>query len=198
MKKTLILFLFFFISNLVFAEAPASSEYEIKGAFLYNFAKFVEWPPNAFEKNADSFVIGILGHDPFGSTLDEILDGKTIQDKKLVLRRLNHIEEAAACNVLFISASKQSELPIILASLNQYPVLTVSDMPGFIEHGGVVGLSVENKKVRFGINVKAADSTGLKVSSQLLKLAKTIISKRHVDLSTYVWLPFEIIPSKRS
>jgi len=179
------------------AESISSREYEIKAAFLYNFAKFVEWPPDAFQKNPGHFVIGILGPDPFGSDLDDLLEGKTIQDKSLVLKRIAIPQDATSCHVLFISSAKEEELDSILIALKGLPVLTVSDMDQFIQRGGVVGFTLEGKKVRFSINTKVADQAGLKVSSQLLKLAKTVIS-RLPETTTFAWLPFKIIPSDGS
>jgi len=181
----------------VFAETSAPTEYQIKAAFLYNFAKFVEWPPETFQNTSGSFVIGILGHDPFGSDLDNLLNGKTIQDKTLVLKRISDIHEASDCNVLFISSSKESELEAILGALKGRPVLTVSDIDQFVQRGGVVGFTVEDRRVRFSINTKVADADGLKISSQLLKLAKTIISRRLENMK-YACLPFKPIPSVRS
>ena len=175
------------------AEALTPTEYEIKAAFLYNFAKFVEWPPDVLDKNPGIFVIGILGDDPFGSDLDRALEGKTVQDRKLVLRRVSTVEEASSCHMLFISASNAARVETILTSMRDVPVLTVSDMNRFVQRGGIVGFSVEERRIRFSINVAAATRANLKVSSQLLKLAKTIISRRPVA-TPYAWLSFKIIP----
>jgi len=175
------------------AEVLSPTEYDIKAAFLYNFAKFVEWPQTVLQKNPDTFVIGIIGEDPFGSDLDRELDGKTVQDRKLVLRRISTVQEASACNVLFISASSAGHVESILDAIREQPILTVSDMDQFVQRGGMVGFSMDGKRVRFSINIAAANKADLKVSSQLLKLAKTLISRR---LSTiqYVWLTSETIP----
>jgi len=198
MRKLLVVIFLCLLSRIASADHRSSSEYEIKGAFLYNFAKFVEWPAADVQKSSETFVLGILGRDPFGNQLDELLDGKTVQDKKIILKRFDKVAEVSGCNVLFISASEEKSLPSILADLKGRPILTVSDMPDFVEEGGVVGFSVEGKKVRFSINTKAADSANLKVSSQLLKLAKSIISTRLRFKSTFAWLPLKHIPSKRS
>ena len=180
-------------SHFLSADTSAPTEYEIKAAFLYNFAKFVEWPAQVLQKSPDTFVIGILGEDPFGRDLDRELEGKTVQDRKIVLKRISTVEEASTCHILFISASSSSRAETILAGVRDLPILTVSDMNRFVQRGGIVEFSVEENRVRFSINTVAAAKADLKVSSQLLKLAKTIISRRLVPMD-YVWNPFEIIP----
>src|SRR5262245_28869896 len=92
------------------AEIAALTEYEVKAAFLYNFAKFVEWPPDAFKSAGDSFVIGILGDDPFGSGLEQNFSGKMVQDKKLVFKRLANVDEAVKCPVVYISGSEEGNM----------------------------------------------------------------------------------------
>ena len=185
------------LAGSVFAEPLAPTEYEIKAAFLYNFAKFVEWPADAFRKEPGALVIGILGNDPFGHDLDDALEGKTIQDKKIVLKRVSDWEQASECNVLFVSASQEHDVEGLLNVIKKLPILTVSDMGGFAQRGGVVGMMVEGNKVRFNVNTKAANAAGLKVSSQLLKLAKRVISRR-LEKILYVCLPFATIPSAGS
>lgn len=155
------------------AESSKSGEYTLKAAFLYNFAKFVEWPTETLERT-ESFKVGLLGKDPFGKELDELMRGKTVHNKPLVVQRLESLEAAADCQMIFISASEADRLEEILKTLAGRPVLVVGDMPRFIHRGGMVGLSVENQKVRFSINEKPADAAGLKISSQLLKLAKMV------------------------
>src|SRR5258708_569261 len=155
------------------AQPAAPTEYEVKAAFLYNFAKFVEWPSRARPNKGDAFVIGILGQDPFGKDLEDQLNGKAVQDKKLVFIRLSNFQEASGCQVVFISSSKADDLGTILGTLRGPPVLTVSDMDRFVQRGGMVGFPIEDNRVRFNINLAAADQAGLKISSQLLKLAKT-------------------------
>ena len=147
----------------------------MKAAFLYNFAKFVEWPPDAIKNSGDSFVVGILGEDPFDKDLEAGFNGKSVQDKKLIFKRLSSLEQASDCQVIFISRSEEERLGSILGKLRGSPILTVSDMDEFIQRGGMVGFVVENNKVGFNINRTVAEGAGLKVSSQLLKLAKTIV-----------------------
>jgi hypothetical protein len=151
----------------------ASTEYQVKAAFLYNFAKFVEWPPEAFPEGRP-FIIGILGQDPFGSALDEAVAGKTVREKRIVVRRFSKIEEAADSHILFISESEGENLPRLLKRLGPSPVLTVSDVGRFAEQGGMVQLVMEQSRVRFAINVASVERAGMKPSSQLLKLARIV------------------------
>ena len=155
------------------ASPVASTEYQVKAAFLYNFAKFVEWPPEAFP-DGRPFVIGILGQDSFGSALDEAVSGKTIRERKISVRRFSRLDEAADAHILFISDSEGEALPRILKRLGSAPVLTVSDLPRFAEQGGMVQLIMEQSRVRFAINVASVERAGLKPSSQLLKLARIV------------------------
>jgi hypothetical protein len=157
------------------AQTASPTEYEIKAAFLYNFAKFVEWPPDAFKNSGGSFVIGVLGEDPFEKGLEKELTGKPLQDKQLVFKRLSSLDDALGCQVVFISASEEERLGAILNRLQGSPILTVSDMGKFIQHGGMVGFILQDNKVGFNVNRTVAESAGLKISSQLLKLAKIIV-----------------------
>jgi hypothetical protein len=149
-----------------------TSEYEIKAAFLYNFAKFVEWPARNFEDVDSSFVIGILGKDPFKSALEQTIGDKTVGGAAIRIRRSGNVEDLLTCHILFISGSERSSLPAILKSLEGLSVLTVSDMPGFARFGGMVTLYTENNKVRFMIHTQAAEKAGLILSAKLLTLAK--------------------------
>ena len=158
------------------AEGSPYSEYQIKAAFLFNFAKFVEWPERSAQSEAE-FVVAILGEDPFGKELEEELEKKTIQDRKLVIKRVATVQEAAGAQLLFVSASERHALAAILAAVKDLPILTVSDIKDFAQHGGMLGFSADEKKVRFHVNARAAEQAGLKISSQLLKLAKTVISQ---------------------
>ncbi|MFH1568143.1 MAG: YfiR family protein [Gemmatimonadota bacterium] len=152
------------------AQAPRPSEYEVKAAFLYNFAKFVEWP--AERQASATFTIAILGEDSFGGTFDSIV-GRDIRGRRLLIERLTEVPEEPV-DILFISRSEARRLEQILAALEGRPVLTVSEVEGFAHRGGVVSLVVEQKKVRFEINVDAAARSRLEVSSKLLKLARVV------------------------
>lgn len=154
------------------AQDPSPSEYEVKAAFLYNFARFVEWPPQP--QPPSSFTICVLGTDPFGPVLDELIKGKSIQGMQLVARRPQQVEDAGDCQILFISASEDARLGHILAVLHGRSVLTVGEAKRFAHRGGMINFRREGSKVRFEINPDAAGQAGLTISSQLLKLARII------------------------
>jgi hypothetical protein len=153
------------------AHAQAPNEYHVKAAFLYNFAKFVEWPsdpPN------EPIVIGIIGKDPFGGALEEAIRGKTVKGRKLAAQHLKAGQDPRGCQIIFISASEQKRLRSILADLNGAGVLTVGDTEGFAEAGGMINLTIVDQRVHFEINPDAAQRAGMKISSKLLSLAKIV------------------------
>lgn len=152
---------------------PTLGEYQAKAAFLYNFTKFVEWPPQVFATPAAPLQICVLGDDPFGASLDALAERST-QGRALVIRRVATPGQGAACQILFIAASEEARLPQLLAALAARPVLTVADVPGFAEAGGMINLSVDESRVRMEINVEAAQRAGLRISSQVLRLARIV------------------------
>ncbi|MGC2061857.1 MAG: YfiR family protein [Thermodesulfovibrionales bacterium] len=155
------------------AQSKSTQEYQVKAAFLYSFTKFVEWPDSSFANDQASLSICILGEDPFGDALDAIRS-KTVRDRKLVIKQISEIENMGQCHILFISESEKLDLPAILRKIGHMAILTVGDMKGFTESGGMINLVKLDKKIRFKINLKAAQKAGLKLSSQLLKLAVEI------------------------
>ena len=146
----------------------------MKAAFIYNFSKFVHWPAATADK---TLAICVLGKDPFGPALEEALLGKRVDGRELVARRLASAENAAGCNVLFVSSSEEAGVERILNALHGAPVLTIGDMDQFAERGGMINLTTQGGRIRFEINLAAIERTGLRVSSQLLKLAR-IVSER--------------------
>ena len=153
------------------AQESQPTEYQIKAAFLFNFAKFVEWPPAAFAEATSPMVIGILGENPFRDDLERTIRGKTINNRPLVIKEFRSPAEATNCHVLFISTSEKQRLPEILKSLHGTSVLTVGETDRFIETGGMINFVAEGNKIRFQINEVAAKSAGLKISSKLSSLA---------------------------
>jgi hypothetical protein len=156
------------------AVAPSPSEYQIKAAFLYNFTKFVEWPAKAFRATSRSMTLCILGEDPFGTDLEQILDGKMVNGKSIAIKRFSGMRGLEVCHILFISSSERSHLPEILEALREASMLTVGETERFAKLGGIINFTIEENKVRFEINVDAAERAGLKISSRLLKLGKVI------------------------
>ena len=158
----------------VHAESPPSREYVVKAAFLYNFAKFVKWPEATFPVTDKTISICILGKDPFGPALNTIED-KFLKGKKVVIRHVETLDQDEDCRIVFISNSEHEHFPQILDTLKYSNVLTVGDTDGFTKLGGILNFVLVEGKVRFEINVTAAEQAGLKISSQLLKLADSII-----------------------
>ena len=141
-------------------------EYQVKAAFIFNFAKFVAWP----DAPGTPIVIGIAGEDPFGALIDNAVRGKTAAGRPLEVRRLADKDDLRGCNILFISASEKSRAADLLRRAGE-GVLTIGDLPQFTQDGGIVRFFLENNRVRFQINAKAAERSGLKIHSQLLSLA---------------------------
>jgi hypothetical protein len=150
---------------------PEYQEYQVKAAFLYNFAKFVEWPAESFKDAQAPLILGILGKDPFGESLDRLRD-QNIQGRKLLIKRSDKVEDLAKCHILFISAAEKEHLSAILKITRDWHVLTVGDTKGLIQSGVIINFIIIEKKIRFEINTDAAQRAGLKISAQLLKLAK--------------------------
>jgi len=169
------------VSTLAPAAEPAPTEYEIKAAFIYNFAKYVEWPENNDLDSGEAFIIGVLGADPFGALLDQIARSKTIGDKPIVIRRFEHVEDYTPCHILFVAASEHDRLPAILEKLAHSPALVMGDTAGFAHAGVAVNFVIERSKVRFEINPAAATRAGLKISSKLLRLATIVGNEADTD-----------------
>jgi hypothetical protein len=152
--------------------AQASGEYDVKAAYLYNFAKFVEWPAEAFPSPDAPFAICVLGHDPFGRGLDDIVQGERIHDRPLVVRRLAGWDDAELCHILFVSASVREDFDQLLGSHTFRRTLTVSDVPGFLTAGGHIGFFLEGTSVRFAIHRGNVARTDLQISSKLMRVAR--------------------------
>ena len=161
-------------------ETPAQrpTDYDIKAAFLYNFAKFVDWPANAFESPQSPLIIGVFGPDPFGPTLDRTIRNKTVQDRPLIVRRIQSPERLRECHILFLDASKLDSLQEIIKQIESAPVLTVSEVDGFCFNGGMINFVLEQNRVRFEINPNAATKARLKISSRLLRLARIVADQQ--------------------
>lgn len=164
------------VSSVAAGTAPAdkiSREYLIKAAILYNFAKFAEWPAAAFSDDSAPLRICVIGDDPFGPALDS-LDGKTVRNRPLITGPIAKVEEAAACHILFVSASEKDRMVAILDRVGALPILTVADMGHFASSGGIVALKKDEDRSRLEINIGAAVKAHLKLSSKLLRLADTV------------------------
>jgi hypothetical protein len=156
------------------AQQAKPKEYEVKAAYLYNFARFVRWPANVPTTQDNSFSICVLGQDPFGPTLDSTLAGESLDGRPVVVRRISRAQDVGDCRIMFISSTEENHLKQILAALENSLVLTVSDMPDFSRRGGMIQFVLEGSKVRFEINLANAEAARLTVSAELLKVAATV------------------------
>jgi hypothetical protein len=154
------------------AQEQPPLEYQVKAAFLFNFAKFVEWPPAAFADAKSPIVIGILGDNPFGEDLAKTVRDKTVNNRPITIKKeFRSLADATNCHILFISTSEKQRLPEIFKGLREASVLTVGETDGFTEAGGMINFVAEGKKIRFQIKDATAKGAGLKISSKLLSLA---------------------------
>ena len=150
-------------------------EYAIKAAYLYQFARYVQWPPDAFGNENSPLIIGVLGSDPFGGILDEIARTKRIEGRPLVVRRFATMAYYTPCHILFVSSSvSPEEQAEAIKRARGSPVLLVGEEPGFAEQGGTINFFKDQNKIRFEINTETAKRDKLKISSKLLSLAKIV------------------------
>lgn len=177
MQRKFFALLFFILSFAVSGMGHAeeqSKEYQLKAAFLFNFAQFVKWPSNSFPTSAAPFCIGILGDDPFGSVLEETVQGETIDNHKLKVVHGRTFEDLKDCQLIFICKSEEDHMSQIFSELDSKPILTVSEISSFAQNGGIIDFYLQGGKVRFEINPDSAQRRGLKISSQLLNLGKIV------------------------
>jgi hypothetical protein len=168
---TIFLLLLSFLRSL--AQEGAPTEYQVKAAFILNFAKFVEWPPQAFPDSSAPLVIGVLGDDPFGPHLVNTVRGKMLNGRAIVVRECGgKLEIARGCHVLFVSSSENHRLAELFGGLAGAPVLTVGETGEFTQTGGAISFFLEGNKIRFEIAEQSARRAGLRIDSKLLGLAK--------------------------
>jgi hypothetical protein len=156
------------------ARAEPSPEYLIKAAYLYNFAMFIEWPPDAFSTRTSPFVIGILGADRFDRALERTVAGKRIDRRPIVVRRVDTPQELRRCHIVFVSSSDASRSADVLGRLDGLPILVVGETADFARRGGSLAFLIEENRVRFEVNLDAARRAKLTISAKLLTLAKTV------------------------
>ena len=156
------------------AEQNGPSEYQLKAAFLFNFAKFVDWPPDGFAGPKAPFSICILGADPFGQAIDDTLRGQMIDGRPVVVERVQDAWQLRRCQMAFVGATAVGHLQTILQAIRGANVLLVGETPGFAAAGGAIQFQMQEKHIRFSINPAAAERAGLRVSSKLLSLATIV------------------------
>jgi hypothetical protein len=157
-------------------QAPSTPEYRLKATFLYQFAQFVDWPDQAFSGPQSPLIIGILGDDPFGRELDQTVQGESVSSHPMGVRRFRRLDEVRDCHILFVSRSEGARLDETLAALKGRNILTVADLNGFAQRGGMIQFSSEASRIRLTINLDAARGGNLAVSTKLLRLATVISS----------------------
>jgi hypothetical protein len=162
------------------------SEYEVKAAILLKITTFISWPQAEMEEDQNeeaetpAFCLGVLGDDPFGAILDSVFIGKKIDDKPVKILRAADVDALSECALIFFSSSKKARISDTLEAFKEKPVLTVADWNGFCQEGGMINLVLRDKKISFEINAKEVKKSGLKASSQLLKLS-TIVKTKEKD-----------------
>ena len=155
-----------------------TDEYRVKAAFLFHFAQLVDWPAGAPGDDKKLFNVCTLGEDPFHGDLDSAIDGKSIGLRTMRVHHLMQAEQVRACQIVFIGKNENKRIPALLAELDNAPVMTVGETDNFVRQGGIIGFCLDNDKVRFEINLVAAEHARLKISSRLLLLAKNVINNQ--------------------
>jgi hypothetical protein len=153
---------------------PQADEYAVKAAFLYNFVRFIEWPSTAFTAPDAPFVVCVAGRDPFGAALNRTLLGKNVAGHPFATRQLANDEQADGCHVLFVARSEKHRAGALADDGRRRSILTIGDFDSFASEGGVIAFYLNDNRVRFAINVDSAAGSGLKISANLLALARIV------------------------
>ncbi|MBI1750757.1 MAG: YfiR family protein [Acidobacteria bacterium] len=156
------------------AQADTREEYQVKAAFLFNFAKFIEWPDTAFSSARAPLVICVTGRNPFGNALTPAGFGKAVNGRPLQIWETRDIRELRGCHILFISPSEKKRMTAILESVKGAPVVTVSEADTFTQMGGMIHFLSSDDQVRFEINQDVGQHAGIKFSSKLLSVAQAV------------------------
>jgi hypothetical protein len=155
-------------------DSQTLSEYVVKAGFLFNFAKYVDWPADSFEKADTPITIGIVGADPFGEDLEKILKNKTIKNRPFAIQRFREPAGIQRCHILFVPRSEKDHIPEILKRIDSWPVLTVGEEEGFSRSGGMTNILIEKEKPRLEVNPDAAEKAKIAIDSKLLKVATIV------------------------
>lgn len=158
-------------------EKSPFSEPDVKAVYLFNFAQFVEWPETAFVSRDSSFMICVLGDDPFGRILDEVVKGEIVNGRHFGVERVRKVEDVKTCHILFVAESDSERFARITAALDKRPILTVGDTEVFTAGGGIVRFVTDKNRVRLRVNVEAAKAANLTISSNLLRSAEIVGAK---------------------
>jgi hypothetical protein len=156
------------------AQRVTFAEPEVKAVFLFNFAQFVQWPDTAFPDPRSAFVIGILGNDPFGRILDDVIKGEVVQGRRFVVERFRRPEDIAICHILFVGEFAPEQYAHIFETMEGRPILTVGDSDAFEARGGVIRFVTDRNRIRLRVNVDAAKAVSLTISSNVLRSADIV------------------------
>lgn len=159
----------------VSSDLSASREYQLKAAFVYNFTKFIEWPPQSFPGASDSIVVGVLGDSPFGAQLAQVVKDRRVNGRGIVVKRVDTAAEARSVHLLFVGAMQDGHFDEIEPGLAGSAVVTIGESSSFAGRGRTINFVLEDDKLRFEINMDSAEHAGLRISAQLQKLAKAIL-----------------------
>lgn len=152
------------------AQSSGLTEYQVKAAFIFNFAKFTDWPDASRDA---SLTVCIAGRDPFGNALSSF-DGRNVGGREFRIRRIGTSEDLRGCHIVYITQSEERRLSNYLHAALNHPILTVSDIEGFVDSGGMIGLVVADERVQFDVNLTPTHAASLKLSSQVLRLARNV------------------------
>jgi hypothetical protein len=164
-------------SNSGFGAEPSLTKYQVEAIFLFNFAKYVDWPSETFPNDAAPITIGVMGADPFGESLQRGVEGKRINGRSFVIKHLDSDSDVAGCQILFICDSEASRMGGILDKARALPILTVGEGELFARNGGIINFALKNGNVRLEIDLTAARKAGLTISSRLLAVADVVKGK---------------------
>ena len=159
--------------------STADEEYRVKAAFIFHFAQLVDWPAETPAGTDNSLVLCTLGEDPFQGVLEGTIAGKAIGKRMLRIRHLGEPPEMQACQIVFLGRAQSKRIPMLVSTLHNAPVLTVGETADFLDAGGMIDFLTEGEKVRFEVNLAAAESADLKIGSRLLVLAQRVVGESH-------------------
>ena len=160
------------------SQSDADAEYRVKLAYLYHFAQFIQWPPEAFHDQAAPLALCVAGQNPFRGEIEQELRGREVNGHPVQIKKLRPDDDPKACHIVFLPASEKKQTEKVLAALKGSSTLTVGETQGFVDLGGIINLTLDQNKLRFEVNLDAALQTQLKISSKLLALARIVKAGR--------------------
>jgi hypothetical protein len=159
------------------AETPPLSERQVKALFLFNFAKYVDWPAGAFSNSSTPIVIDVIGEDGFSDEFRRVTGDRTVNDRKVVIKQIEATADLNDCQILFIGSSEKAHLSEILEAVKNSAVLTVGETDRFLLQEGMINFTKKENKIHLEINLVPAHRANLKLSSKLLTVADVVLGK---------------------